>query len=46
MLEKYYPGSDRSDLETLSELNMYGVVVGKAYYEERLPLEEMVNCSA
>jgi phosphoribosylformimino-5-aminoimidazole carboxamide ribotide isomerase len=38
--------SDRSDLETLSELNMYGVVVGKAYYEERLPLEEMVNCSA
>jgi phosphoribosylformimino-5-aminoimidazole carboxamide ribotide isomerase len=34
--------SDKSDLETLSELNIYGVVVGKAYYEERLTLEEMM----
>lgn len=34
--------SDSSDLETLSQLNMYGVVVGKAYYEEHLTLEEMM----
>lgn len=34
-------GSD--DLKSLSELSIYGVVVGKAYYEERLTLKEMAG---
>lgn len=33
--------SDVSDLRALTELNQYGVVVGRAYYEDNLSLEEM-----
>lgn len=32
-----------SDLETLSEINIYGVVVGKAYYEGILDLETLMR---
>ena len=33
--------SNADDLERLSKLNIYGVVVGRAYYEDRLSLKEM-----
>jgi len=35
--------SSASDLETLSHQNMYGVVVGRAYYEDRISLKEMLQ---
>lgn len=31
------------DLEDLQKLNLYGVVVGKAYYEEKIALDELVK---
>lgn len=33
--------SNREDLKRLQEIDVYGVVVGKAYYEGRIRLEEM-----
>lgn len=33
--------SNADDLKKLEELNLYGVVVGRAYYEQKLSLEEM-----
>jgi len=33
--------SDAGDLKALSEIDVYGVVVGRAYYEQRLTLREM-----
>lgn len=33
--------SNASDLKTLSEIDVYGVVVGRAYYEQKLTLQEM-----
>lgn len=33
--------SDASDLKTLSDINVYGVVVGRAYYEQKLTLVDM-----
>ena len=33
--------SGADDLKNLAQLNLYGVVVGRAYYEDRLSLEEM-----
>lgn len=33
--------SNAGDLEKLEALHLYGVVVGRAYYEDRLSLEEM-----
>lgn len=35
--------SAASDLETLSEQNRYGVVVGRAYYEGNISLEDMMT---
>jgi len=35
--------SDAEDLKELEALDLYGVVVGRAYYEDRLTLEEMTN---
>lgn len=35
--------SDAADLETLSKQNQYGVVVGRAYYEGKLSLKEMMK---
>ena len=35
--------SSISDLQTLKEHQLYGVVVGKAYYEKRISLDEMVG---
>lgn len=35
--------SNAGDLEKLEALNLYGVVVGRAYYEDRLSLEEMIR---
>ncbi|MGM0586965.1 MAG: 1-(5-phosphoribosyl)-5-[(5-phosphoribosylamino)methylideneamino]imidazole-4-carboxamide isomerase [Bacteroidota bacterium] len=33
--------SDAQDLKKLSQQNVYGVVVGRAYYEDKITLEEM-----
>lgn len=33
--------SDASDLKSLANLNLYGVVVGRAYYEQHITLDEM-----
>ena len=35
--------SSISDLQTLKEHQLYGVVVGKAYYEKRISLDEMAG---
>ena len=35
--------TDRSDLEALREIDCYGVIVGKAIYEGRIALSELVN---
>lgn len=35
--------SDADDLKALSRKNQYGVVVGRAYYEGKLTLNEMLN---
>lgn len=35
--------SDTHDLKKLSDLNLYGVVVGRAYYEDKLTLDEMIS---
>lgn len=35
--------SDAKDLQALSNQNQYGVVVGRAYYEEKLSLDEMLQ---
>jgi len=35
--------SNAEDLKELEALDLYGVVVGRAYYEDRLTLEEMTN---
>lgn len=35
--------SDAQDLQTLSKQNIYGVVVGRAYYENKITLDEMIN---
>lgn len=35
--------SDVRDLKELESLNLYGVVVGRAYYEEQLSLQEMAD---
>lgn len=35
--------SDAGDLKELEALDLYGVVVGRAYYEDRLTLEEMTQ---
>ncbi|NGP89453.1 1-(5-phosphoribosyl)-5-[(5-phosphoribosylamino)methylideneamino]imidazole-4-carboxamide isomerase [Fodinibius halophilus] len=35
--------SNATDLEALEKQNMYGVVVGRAYYEEKLTLDEMLE---
>ncbi len=35
--------SNLQDLTTLDENNLYGVVVGKAYYEKRITLKEMAK---
>ena len=35
--------SEAGDLEELESLDVYGVVVGRAYYEQRLSLEEMTQ---
>ncbi|PAU93673.1 1-(5-phosphoribosyl)-5-[(5-phosphoribosylamino)methylideneamino]imidazole-4-carboxamide isomerase [Aliifodinibius salipaludis] len=35
--------SDADDLKTLQDQNQYGVVVGRAYYEEKISLEEMLT---
>lgn len=36
--------SDINDLQELQQLGLYGVVVGRAYYEGQLSLEEMARC--
>lgn len=36
--------SKAGDLEELRDRSLFGVVVGKAYYENRLSLEEMIAC--
>lgn len=35
--------SDVQDLQTLAEQNLYGVVVGRAYYEDKISLDEMIS---
>lgn len=35
--------SDADDLKTLQDQNQYGVVVGRAYYEEKLSLDDMLT---
>ncbi|MEM1359864.1 MAG: HisA/HisF-related TIM barrel protein [Bacteroidota bacterium] len=35
--------ADTSDLEALLALDCYGVIVGKAIYEGRISLEELVG---
>lgn len=51
LLKKQFPAvnfiasggvSDADDLKQLEQLDLYGVVVGKAYYEQQLTLEEMM----
>jgi phosphoribosylformimino-5-aminoimidazole carboxamide ribotide isomerase len=32
---------DLTDLEKAKDLGMYGIVIGKALYEGRIPLEEL-----
>lgn len=53
LLKKQFPGvrfiasggvSSADDLRQLQQLGIYGVVVGKAYYEGKLTLEEMMDC--
>lgn len=36
--------SDVSDLKALYQQNLYGVVVGRAYYENKIPLDKMIAC--
>ena len=35
--------TDLSDLEALAKINCFGVIVGKAIYEGRISLEELVK---
>ncbi|WP_372634863.1 1-(5-phosphoribosyl)-5-[(5-phosphoribosylamino)methylideneamino]imidazole-4-carboxamide isomerase [Fodinibius sp.] len=51
-LQQQYPGlqfiasggvSGLTDLKTLSEEQLYGVVVGRAYYEQKITLEQMLR---
>lgn len=35
--------SDASDLQALAEQNRYGVVIGRAYYENKISLQEMIK---
>lgn len=35
--------SNAGDLQNLNELDLYGVVVGRAYYENKLTLDEMIS---
>ena len=35
--------SDADDLQALSQQDTYGVVVGRAYYENKISLEELMN---
>lgn len=35
--------SDANDLQALSQQDTYGVVVGRAYYENKISLEELMN---
>lgn len=37
--------SNSADLEALRNINIYGVVVGRAYYEKKIQLEEMTKLS-
>jgi phosphoribosylformimino-5-aminoimidazole carboxamide ribotide isomerase len=51
-LKKQFPGlrfiasggvADVSDLQQLSKQNLYGVVVGRAYYENKISLEQLIK---
>ncbi|MBC7571156.1 MAG: 1-(5-phosphoribosyl)-5-[(5-phosphoribosylamino)methylideneamino]imidazole-4-carboxamide isomerase, partial [Spirosoma sp.] len=38
--------SNMQDIETLADMNLYGVIVGKAIYEGRVTLAELMKFSS